>query len=1004
MINKLTPLLFLTLLTIHVAFGQKAPVVSDRIYNLDIKSQQTDSLPSPPGLQAEVTGSDVLLTWFPPGNGPGSWLTYADSTLYTFIGYTSEGSFEAAARWTTEQLEAYDGELLTSVDFIPGSLSSTFILKIWTGENAEELIWEQDIVVEDSLVWQETFIQNPILIDASRELWIGIEIQQQDADFPMGVDFGPAIEGFGDMIRYESPEWSTLTDLGLSFNWMIRAFVTLSDDSEVRQLLRSPEKNPLVSGYNVYRDQEKLNDTPLEELQYSDLGLEDGFYTYGVTAVYDSLESEPATIEVQFGGPLMTLLPDTINVELSSDSTEVVEIELLNSGGEMLEWNAVTQTEWIVVSADSGEVSPGDTVNLELTFDAEALLSGIYYGSVTFNTNNINDPETLLSVTMVVTGNPDLTVSTDTLNFGAIIIDNSALLSLMIGNEGTDDLFVTGITSSDDYFTTDENEFYLQPGEYGFVNVTFQPDAQGQFDGILTILSNDDSNPTLEVSLLGQGTLPLPLNLQASAEGNVANLSWLDPAGGPGTYLYYGDGINASAVGVVSGATWQIASLWTTDQLEPYSGESITKTNFYFFQGVAEYTLKIWSYDSIPELLYEQYIGLVTEEEAWNEVFLNEPFPVDGESDLLIGFEINQEPDGFPAGVDAGPAVTGYGDLVSLDGIVWGSLADYGLDFNWSLQVFVTGETQPAPLPLQNKSHQVIPGLQLATTPAGSYNKSSLRSLQDLLGFNVYRNENKLNDTLVTEYAYQDTLTDAGEYNYTVTAVYDEGESEPAGPVTVVIDSITIMAPQGWQMTESNIHHQLWLPETLISNENNDLMPGDFVGVFFAHDGQHLLAGMTYWDGSDTEFTAFGDHFLTPEKDGFVQGDELFWKIYRPAEDKEYDALPDYDPAMPDHNGMFAEDGLSGLRALQIEALSTPEAQASERFILFPNPASGKIYIQGVSTTASIMILGQDGRVMQQLSLPKNSSGIDISSLPSGIYQLVIASEEGMVTKTFLVR
>ena len=49
------------------------------------------------------------------------------------------------------------------------------------------------------------------------------------------------------------------------------------------------------------------------------------------------------------------------------------------------------------------------------------------------------------------------------------------------------------------------------------------------------------------------------------------------------------------------------------------------------------------------------------------EVELDESITIDWSQELWIGYNIDT-PAGFPAGCDGGPAVTGYGDLISLGG------------------------------------------------------------------------------------------------------------------------------------------------------------------------------------------------------------------------------------------------------------------------------------------------------------------------------------------------
>jgi hypothetical protein len=51
--------------------------------------------------------------------------------------------------------------------------------------------------------------------------------------------------------------------------------------------------------YSVYRDEMLLTSTPTSELSFMDEDLANGSYTYGVTALYDEVESAPASLEVE---------------------------------------------------------------------------------------------------------------------------------------------------------------------------------------------------------------------------------------------------------------------------------------------------------------------------------------------------------------------------------------------------------------------------------------------------------------------------------------------------------------------------------------------------------------------------------------------------------------------------------------------------------------------------------------------------------------------------------
>jgi len=62
------------------------------------------------------------------------------------------------------------------------------------------------------------------------------------------------------------------------------------------------------------------------------------------------------------------------------------------------------------------------------------------------------------------------------------------------------------------------------------------------------------------------------------------------------------------------------------------------------------------------------------------------------------------------------------------------------------------------------------------------------QSAGNFLGYNVYRNGAKVNAEVLTDLSYVDSGLESGTYEYTVVSVYDiYGESDPAGPISVVI-------------------------------------------------------------------------------------------------------------------------------------------------------------------------------------------------------------------------
>lgn len=85
--------------------------------------------------------------------------------------------------------------------------------------------------------------------------------------------------------------------------------------------------------------------------------------------------------------------------------------------------------------------------------------------------------------------------------------------------------------------------------------------------------------------------------------------------------------------------------------------------------------------------------------------------------------------------------------------------------------------------------------------------------LRGLLGYNIYRDGNKINSYVLTNTYYDDNGLANGTYNYTVTAVYDEGESNAAGPVQATVSGGLLLPPGN--ITASNINEKVslyWFP------------------------------------------------------------------------------------------------------------------------------------------------------------------------------------------------
>ncbi len=156
------------------------------------------------------------------------WIHWDDGTNFSAIGLTDGGDFTVAARWDAGQLSDYDGTFITKLQYFPATTDfSNVIVKIWTGANASNLVYENDVTASAvGGMWNEVDLDTPIALDVNDELWIGYTLLGQVAGtFPAGTDAGPAIAGYGDKITTDGITWDNLSDFGLSYNWNVQAYV-----------------------------------------------------------------------------------------------------------------------------------------------------------------------------------------------------------------------------------------------------------------------------------------------------------------------------------------------------------------------------------------------------------------------------------------------------------------------------------------------------------------------------------------------------------------------------------------------------------------------------------------------------------------------------------------------------------------------------------------------------------------------------------------------------------
>jgi hypothetical protein len=143
---------------------------------------------------------------------------------------------------------------------------------------------------------------------------------------------------------------------------------------------------------------------------------------------------------------------------------------------------------------------------------------------------------------------PTISVTPTSLAFGSVSVGQTKDLSLTVQNKGAAALAVKSLSIGKGMFSvvSPSTPFNVAPGSQQTVKVRFSPKAAGVQSGTLAVASNDPSNPTVSVSLAGQGAVAAPPAATVlfsdsfnRASATSCSLGQADLAlGGSGAYYY----------------------------------------------------------------------------------------------------------------------------------------------------------------------------------------------------------------------------------------------------------------------------------------------------------------------------------------------------------------------------------------------------------------------------------------------------------------------------------
>ena len=479
-----------------------------------------------------------------------------------------------------------------------------------------------------------------------------------------------------------------------------------------------------------------------------------------------------------------------------------------------------------------------------------------------------------------------------------------------------------------------------------------------------------------------------PLN-----NGDVIGVFYTDLAGNVmcGGYAIW-DGINNTAVlayaddpstagvkdGFITGEDfmWEVYS-WSAGQSYAVSVTyDPTMPNFdgkYYDNGLSALT-GLSSYLTHPINIYQGWSGLSSYLDPTDKNLNNLLTPILSDLELLMNFSGVYWP-------SAGVNTLG----------TWNPYDGYIVKVNQDVTLNITGSA------ITNRSLVLNPGWHII--PVLSSNNVSAASILGVPGVVIAKEiaGNKVYwpglsiftlNALETGKAYIILVNSTVTLNYPAKA----SATGPTPPVPVV------KLPTSWNIIEPTPNTHI---VAISENVCGALEKGDVIAAFNA---QGINSGHTVYTGESIALAIFGDDQFTSEVDGMLEGEELYFRVYRQTTDEVFDLDVVFDPEMPNPGKVFSINGLSAM----VLKTGVGELAGDVSFSVYPNPANHFLNIDLGGNNAgpfNLEVISSIGRNVYSAVLGSGPSArLDVSGWTEGFYFIRITNGQNTISKKIVIR
>lgn len=194
------------------------------------------------------------------------------------------------------------------------------------------------------------------------------------------------------------------------------------------------------------------------------------------------------------------------------------------------------------VGLTTGSVAAAGSVSRSILVTVTNLALGTYNTSVVIESNDPSDPTYTVPMTVHVVSEPDMDLSTNTLNYGTVYDTQGYVDSITVENTGCTDLSITAVTSNNPHFVPGWTAQTITAGSSVILPVTFTATASGTETAIITFANNDSVQlVTAQANVVFAPAADYQFTVQNNCTGLVSFIN--ESTNGTQYFWAFGDGL-----------------------------------------------------------------------------------------------------------------------------------------------------------------------------------------------------------------------------------------------------------------------------------------------------------------------------------------------------------------------------------------------------------------------------------------------------------------------------